>query len=155
MIRTLTTLFRCTFAGLPYTLSPHMFVNLMEFCASSNNLVPNSHNPILSPTEQYTKGSPQYEKLVNIEYGKLVTYYNPSSQNDEMRAKVGVKIGRDVRRPGHAFIWDLIGGGVVARNDFKPLSWNQALMKAYIDAAVGSHDATGQDIERSSQLRAF
>lgn len=149
MIRTLTTLFRCTLASLPYTLSPHMFINLMEFCASSNNLVPNSHNPILSPTEQYTKRSPQYEKLLNIEYGKLVTYYNPSSQNDEMRAKVGVIIGRDVRRPGHAFIWDLIGGGVVARNDFKNLSWNQALLKAYIDAAVGSHDAVGQAMERS------
>ena len=145
MIRTLTTLFRCTIAGLPYVLAPHMFTSLLEFCASSNNLIPNSNNPVISPTEQYTKRSPEYEKLIKIEYGKLVTYHRNSVQNDDMRANVGVIVGRDVRRPGNALLWDLIHGGAVVRNDFKPLVWNQALMKAYIDTAMGSHDASNVD----------
>jgi hypothetical protein len=66
-----------------------------------------------------------------------------------MRANVGVIVGRDVRRPGHALLWDLMGGGVVARNDFKPLAWNQALMKAYVDTAMGAHEATDEDVDRS------
>ena len=150
MIRTLSTLFRCTLASLPYTLSPHMFVNMLEYCASSNNLVPNDHNPVLSPTELYTGRSPEYHKLMEIEYGKLVTFYHDSTQNDEMRAKVGVIVGRDVRRPGHAQIWDLLGGGVVTRNDFKSLSWNQALLKAYIDTAMGAHQAEDLSVDRST-----
>ena len=108
MIRTLSTLFRCTLAGLPYTLAPHMFINMLDFCASSNNLLPNSHNPILSPTELFTRRSPEYGKLAKIEYGKLVTYHNPATQNDEMRATVAVIVGRDVKRPGHALLWDLL-----------------------------------------------
>jgi hypothetical protein len=149
MIRTLSSLFRSTIAGLPYVLAPHMFVSLLEYCASSNNLIPNDANPILSPTELFTRRPPEYQKLLNIEYGKLVTFHKPSTQNDEMRANVGVIVGRDVRRPGHALLWDLMGGGVVARNDFKPLAWNQALMKAYVDTAMGAHEATDEDVDRS------
>lgn len=150
MIRTLSTLFRCTLAGLPYTLAPHMFINMLDFCASSNNLLPTSHNPILSPTELFTRRSPEYGKLAKVEYGKLVTYHNPATQNDEMRATVAVIVGRDVRRPGHALLWDLLKGGVVARNDFRPLTWNQALLRAYVDAALGSHEATGDEVVREA-----
>ena len=150
MIRTLTTLFRCTLAGLPYTLSPHMYVSLIDYCASSNNLVPNDHNPVLSPTELFTRSTPEYEKLARVEYGQLVTFHHDSSQNDEMRAKVGVIVGRDIRRPGHAIIWNLLDKGTVARNDFKPLQWNQALLRAYLDAAMVSHDAQDQAVERSA-----
>ena len=149
MIRTLTTLFRCTLAGLPYVLAPHLFANLLDYCASSNNLVPNVHNPMISPTELFTGRSPEHHKLCNIEYGKLVTFYNPTKQNDEFRAKVGIIIGRDVRRPGHAIIWDLINGGALPRNDFKTLEWNQALLKAYIDAAMASHESNGVDVPRA------
>ena len=148
MIRTLSNLFRCTLAGLPYTLAPHLFLSLVEYCASSNNLVPNDHNPFLSPTEQFTRRPPEYHKLLDIEYGKLVTFHNPSAQNDEMRGVVGVIVGRDVRRPGHAILWDLLGGGVVARNDFKPLAWNQALLKAYVDTSMGAHEAENQEVDR-------
>ena len=150
MIRTLSTLFRCTLAGLPYTLAPHMFVNMLDFCASSNNLLPTSHNPVLSPTELFTRRSPEYAKLAKIEYGKLVTFHNPTTQNDDMRATVAVIVGRDAKRPGHALLWDLLKGGVVARNDFKPLAWNQALLRAYIDTALGSHEATGDEVAREA-----
>ena len=150
MIRTISTLFRCTLAGLPYTLAPHMFINLLEFCASSNNLMPTSHNPIMSLTELFTRRPPEYEKLARIEYGKLVTFHNPATQNDQMRATVAVIIGRDARRPGHAVLWDLLKGGAVTRNDFRPLSWNQALLRAYIDAALGSHEAIGHEVEREA-----
>ena len=148
MIRTISNLFRCTLAGLPYTLAPHLFVSLIEYCCSSNNLIPNEHNPLVSPTEQFTRRYPEYGKLVHIEYGKLVTFHNPSVQNDEMRGIVGVIVGRDIRRPGHALLWDLLGGGVVARNDFKPLAWNQALLKAYIDTAMGANEAENQIVDR-------
>ena len=148
MIRTISNLFRCTLAGLPYTLAPHMFVSLIEYCCSSNNLIPNEHNPLISPTELFTRGHPEYSKLLQIEYGKLVTFHNPSVQNDQMRAIVGVIVGRDIRRPGHALVWDLLGGGVVVRNDFKPLAWNQALLRAYIDTAMGAHEAENQQIDR-------
>ena len=149
MIRTLTTLFRCTLAGLPYVLAPHLFANMLDYCASSNNLIPNSHNPMISPTELFTKRSPEHHKLSKIEYGKLVTFYHPTTKNDEFRARVGIIVGRDVRRPGHAIIWDLINGGALARNDFKTVEWNQALLKAYIDAAMASHESHGAEVPRA------
>ena len=37
---------------------------------------------------------------------------------------------------------------MVARNDFKPLAWNQALLKAYVDTSMGAHEAENQEVDR-------
>jgi hypothetical protein len=51
MIRTLCELFRCSLAGLPYALAPHLYPALLKYVASSYNLMTNCHNSVKSPSE--------------------------------------------------------------------------------------------------------
>ena len=45
--------------------------------------------------------------------------------------------------------------GVVSRTDFRPLTWNEAHLRAYIDTALGSHETTGDEVALTLPLTHF
>ena len=146
-IRTLCNLFRSTIAGLPYALAPHLYGRLMEYVATSRNLVTNTHNTVLSSYELFTGRSPDYKRLLGMSFGDLVTYATKSTNSDESRAIVGLIVGRSMETPGGAVIWDIHGGGSVIRHDYRKIDWTNMILDKYLKISRDSFIANGLSID--------
>lgn len=132
-IRTICSLFRCTLAGLSFVLAPHLYGRLIEYVVSSNNLVTNSHNSVKSAHELFFRTSPDYARYLNMTFGDLVVYHNPTDNTDEDRGIAGLIVGRSLDTPGGALIWDIYNGCSVVRIGYKKVDWTQAITDMYID----------------------
>lgn len=137
-IRTIIGLFRASVSGLPYVLAPHLYTRLLEYVATSCNLITRAHNDILTAYELFVQRSPNLASFLRMEFGELVSYHDKSTQSDQPRAIVGMVVARDMETPGAAYIWDMNGRTTRSRMDYKSISWNSAFFNQYLEAAIES-----------------
>lgn len=142
-IRTICNLFRSTIAGLPYALAPHLYSRLMEYVVTSRNLVTNTHNTVISSYELFTGRSPDYKRLLSMNFGDLVTYATKPNNSDESRAVVGLIVGRSMDTPGGAVIWDIHNGGSLIRFDHHKIDWTNMILDKYLKISRDSFIANG------------
>ena len=137
-IRTVIGLFRASISGLPYVLAPHLYTRLLEYVATSCNLVSHANNDVLTPYELFFQRPPNLASFLRMEFGELASYHDKSTQSDQPRAIIGMVVARDMETPGAAYIWDMSNRTTKSRMDYKPISWNSAFFNQYLEAAVES-----------------
>lgn len=158
MIRTLRDIFRTIKSTMWYKMPQFLFPHLLEDCARTWNIRPNSRTVDRAPREIVEGKKLTFEQHIKTSLGTVGEFYVPpgkhqsSSKEDrdakknEERTATGIVIGRNLDPTGTLEIYNLDTGTRVNRCKVKLLRKPSAALKAQIRALAPSKEVVEDDM---------